>query len=109
MQQTNSMDRRTEKRVSVGLPVVELEGEDRYFQYATNVSAGGMFLMGPLPTQPGTQVTLVFKLPGDATTLAVPAEVVGNRAGDERGTHFRFIDAADSEARTHIRDYVARH
>ncbi len=102
-------DRRTEKRLRLGLHVVEVDGQDKYFQYATNVSAGGMFLSGTLPNQPGTQVTLIFKLPGEASPMALPAEVVGNTTGNERGTHFRFLDSDDSIARLHIRQYVDEH
>lgn len=90
----------------MGLHVVEVDGEDKYFQYATNLSAGGIFLSGTLPNPPGTLVTLVFKLPGETTPLAMPAVVVGNSDGDSRGTHFRFVDDDGSEARGQIRKFV---
>jgi len=103
-----SDDRRIEKRLRLGLHVVEVDGADKYFQYATNVSAGGLFLTGTLPNQPGSHVTLLFKLPGESTPLALPAEVVGNKDGEDRGTHFKFTDSQDSDARIFIRDYVDR-
>ena len=109
MESISSNERRLENRLRLGLHVVEVEGSDKYFQYATNVSAGGMFLSGTLPNQPGTQVTLIFKLPGETKPLALPAEVVGNKTGEERGTHFKFVDDAESDARLFIREYVERH
>lgn len=109
MQSTKIEDRRSEKRLRLGLHVVEVEGRDKYFQYATNLSAGGMFLSGTLPSSLGTQVTLIFRLPGDNSPVALPAEVVGNKSGNDRGTHFKFVDPDDSAARGHIRAYVDRH
>lgn|GEM_PF-6397180 len=99
-------DRRIEPRLRLGLHVVEVDGEDKYFQYATNLSAGGIFLSGTLPNPPGTNVTLVFKLPGEANPLAIPAVVVGNSDGNARGTHFRFVDDESSDARGQIRKFV---
>ena len=91
-----SIDRRRQPRVKVDMRVVELDGNATYFQYASDLSVGGMFLHGTAPHDVGNQVTVVFKLPGQELVNLVPAEVVGNTGGAHRGTHLKFIDGDDS-------------
>ena len=100
-------ERRTEPRVDVDLHVVELDEHTTYFQYATDLSAGGMFLFGTGPHTVGSQVTLLFKLPGDQSMTRLPAEVVGNtELPGKRGTHIRFVGNDSSEERTRVRAFV---
>lgn len=102
-------DRRTDPRVTVGMHVVEIDEEATYFQYATDLSRGGMFLFGTAPREIGHKVMVLFKLPGSEQINRVPAEVVGNTDGERRGTHLKFTDRPDSSARDRVRAYVERH
>ncbi|HUH03039.1 MAG TPA: PilZ domain-containing protein [Kofleriaceae bacterium] len=99
-------ERRCEPRIPVGLPVVEIDQETTYFQYATDLSAGGLFLRGTAPHQIGSQVTILLMLPGDKAPTRVPAEVVGNRDGLGRGTHIKFVAPSESEALERVRAFV---
>lgn len=100
-------ERRNEPRVDVDLHVVEVDEHTTYFQYATDLSAGGMFLFGTGPHTVGSQVTLLFKLPGDPAMTRLPAEVVGNtELPGKRGTHIRFVGSDESEDRARVRAFV---
>ncbi len=102
-----SQERRTEARVEIGLHVVEVDEHTTYFQYATDLSAGGMFLFGTGPHTVGSQVTLLFKLPGDEALTRLPAEIVGNtELPGKRGTHIRFVGNETSEDRSRVRAFV---
>jgi Tfp pilus assembly protein PilZ len=105
---TRMRDRRTSPRIPVGLPVVEIDEETTYFQYATDLSDGGMFLQGTAPHPVGSEITVLFKLPGSTDISRVPAIVVGNTDGARRGTHLKFLDHDESDARARVRDYVSR-
>jgi hypothetical protein len=99
-------DRRAHQRIPVELRVVEMDGEAAYFRYATNISAGGLFIEGPLPASVGTRLTLVFIVPGDTEPTSVECEVVGSTGGDRRGNHLRFLVPDDAEIRDRVRAYV---
>jgi len=90
-------DRRIHHRFAVELRVVEMEGQTAYFRFATNLSAGGLFIEGPLPHPIGTKLTLVFIVPGDDEPSSVPCEVVASTEGEHRGNHIKFLldDASD--------------
>lgn len=100
-------DRRGARRVPVSLKVVEVDGTTTYFQYATNLSAGGLFLDGTLGAEPGTEVTLIFVPPGMHEPVQVPARVVRYREGERSGAHLQFLDPEDSLLREHLRSYVS--
>jgi hypothetical protein len=100
------IERRREPRIPIGLRVVEISGATTYFQYATNLSAGGLYLDGTLAHPPGTRVTLLLMLPGDSLPTSVPAEVVGPGPG-ARGVHLAFVDEPDSRLRRRLRELVA--
>lgn len=101
-------ERREFPRVPVGIHVVEIDEDATYFQYATDLSGGGMFLFGTAPREVGHQVTVLFKLPGEDAINRIPAEVVGNADGERRGTHIKFVDRDDSNIRERVRAYVDR-
>lgn len=106
MERSDWAERRRSPRVAVTLRVVEDDGEATYFQYATNLSAGGLFLEGTTPRAPGERVTLVFVIPGDHTPTQVTAEVVASSLGRHRGVHLRFLERADSDLYRKLRRYV---
>jgi len=99
-------ERRVHPRVAASLRVVEVDGDVRYFQLATNLSEGGMFLEGATPREPGSQVTLLFIPPGAREPAMMPAEVVGNLEAPRRGTRIRFLDDDASPVRAWLREYV---
>ena len=65
-----------------------------YFQRAGNLSAGGIYIEGTIPHQPGTKIRLRFTLPGDSKPVEVRGEVVAGTAADT-GMHVRFIDLSE--------------
>lgn len=87
-------ERRKHRRVRAGISVVELSGETAYFQYATNLSEGGVFLERTLPHEVGTRVALLFKVPDQADPISIEAEVVGG-VDDGTGMRLRFVDLDD--------------
>ncbi len=99
-------DRRVEPRIPVELRVVEMEEETAYFRFATNLSAGGLFIEGPLPQPIGTKLTLVFIIPGDEEPSSVPCEVVACTEGEHRGNHIRFLIDDAAEITRNLRSYV---
>jgi type IV pilus assembly protein PilZ len=84
-------ERRESPRVSIELSVEERTGEALYFQRATNLSLGGVYLDGTLPHPPGTRVALALRLPGRETPMRVLGEVVA-REPSEIGMAIRFVD-----------------
>lgn len=99
-------ERRREPRIPIGLRVVEISGAATYFQYATNLSAGGLYLDGTLAQPPGTEVKLLLMLPGDSLPTSVPARVVGP-GPRSRGVRLAFVDEPDSRLRRRLRELVA--
>jgi len=99
-------ERRRHARVAISLRVIEVDGDVRYFQYATNVSESGMFLEGAAPRDPGAAMTLLFIPPGSRVPMTVPAEVVGNLEAPRRGIRVRFLVDDDAAVRAWLREYV---
>ena len=98
-------DRRESRRVSIELSVEERTGEALYFQRATNLSLGGVYLEGTLPHPPGTRVGLALRLPGRETPMRIFGEVVA-REPSEIGMAIRFVDL-DDEARAELERVMA--
>jgi uncharacterized protein (TIGR02266 family) len=82
-------ERRSGSRTAVELWVDERTADALYFQRATDLSTGGVFLSGTLPHPPGTRVDLALRLPGDASPLEVQGEVVARER--ETGMAVRFV------------------
>lgn len=99
-------ERRSSQRVVVDLWVEEHTDDALYFQRATNLSLGGMFLDRTLPHPPGTRVVIEMRLPGDPTPLRVHGEVVA-AAERETGMGVKFLNLGVQE-RARIADYLAR-
>jgi uncharacterized protein (TIGR02266 family) len=98
-------DKRGEPRTEVALWVEERVQTALYFQRATNLSLGGVFLEGTLPHEAGTRVTLEMELPDGM--LRAEGEVVMHRPG-QPGMGVRFVGLTD-DARDRIRRVVAPH
>lgn len=88
-------DRRESPRVTIELWVEESLEKELYFQRASNLSAGGLFLDGTLPHPPGTVVRLRFSLPGDPVPIETAGEIVNVPGGRGMGLHF--VDLADAD------------
>lgn len=97
-QDVGPSNRRLEPRADVAIWVRERTNDALYFQRASNLSLGGIFLEGTLPHPPGTRVALDLDLPQDGP-IRLEGEVVGHGPGDV-GMAVRFVDvAADERAR----------
>ncbi len=99
-------ERRVHARVAISLRVIEVDGDVRYFQYASNISESGMFLEGAAPRDPGSLMTLLFIPPGSREPMTVLARVIGNLEAPRRGIRVRFLADDDSAIRTWLREYV---
>ncbi len=86
----------------VDLWIEESHGGAVYYQRATDLSLGGLFLAHTLPHPPGTRVKLRVDL-GDHDDLSVDAEVVDD--GRPAGMGMRFV-APDREIRTRIANFL---
>ncbi len=95
-------DRRNETRAEVAIWVRERTNDALYFQRASNLSLGGVFLEGTLPHPPGTRVALDLDLP-DAP-IRLEGEVVGHGPGNV-GMAVRFVDLASAE-RSRLEAYL---
>jgi hypothetical protein len=96
-----SSERRAYTRVPVDLWVEERHDGVTYFQRATNLSLGGLYLDHTLPHPPGTRVQLAVKL--GAQDVGLTGEIVG--AANETGMNVRFIDL-DRTQRALIADFL---
>lgn len=87
-------NRRTVTRSEVELWVDEIDDDGAvYYQRATNLSLGGLFLDRTLPHPAGTRMTLCMKLAGD--DMRFEAEVVD--APRELGMGVRFLSITDAQ------------
>lgn len=106
MSQETESDRRNNHRVVVDLWVDEHTEDALYFQRATNLSVGGLFLDHTLPHPAGTRVQLEMRLPGETAPLHVCGEVVPATERD-RGMGVRFVGLSPHE-RACIAEYLER-
>ncbi|MEI8254265.1 MAG: PilZ domain-containing protein [Deltaproteobacteria bacterium] len=106
MNQQTESDRRTNHRVVVELWVEERTEDALYFQRATNLSIGGLFLDHTLPHPAGTRVQLELRLPGEPTPILVSGEVVPATDRD-LGMGVRFVGLSQHE-RARIAEYLER-
>lgn len=101
-------ERRSFRRIPIEMWVEETVGRELYFQHASNVSEGGIFLERTVPHPTGTIVNLKFTLPGDTDALIVRGEIVNTGGdGEELGMGVRFIEL-DANARERIAAFVLR-
>jgi uncharacterized protein (TIGR02266 family) len=89
-------DRRQAARVAVDFFLEEHTGDALYYQRATNLSIGGVYLERTLPHPPGTRVDLRLRLPGDPALLEVKGEVIESPSRD-LGMGVRFVDLSQQD------------
>lgn len=99
-----SSNRRNVPRADVAIWVEERTRDALYYQRATNLSLGGLWLEGTLPHPPGTRVVLDLELPGDAP-LRVEGEVVLRRS-EAKGMAVRFV-ALDAQQTKRLTAFIA--
>jgi uncharacterized protein (TIGR02266 family) len=99
-------ERRTSSRIVVDLWVEERTEDALYFQRATNLSLGGLFLDRTLPHPAGTRVQLELRLPGETAPLRVFGEVVPPTERDV-GMGVRFVGLSTHE-RARIANFLDR-
>src|SRR5215472_5208903 len=104
MSETTKSERRNNQRVIVDLWVEEHTDDALYFQRATNLSMGGLFLDRTLPHPAGTRVQLEVRLPGDGNPLRLSGEVVPCTPR-EFGMGVRFVELTPHE-RASISEYL---
>jgi uncharacterized protein (TIGR02266 family) len=100
----NNPERRNESRITVDLWVEEHTEDALYFQRATNLSPGGLFLERTLAHAPGTVVEIDLRFPGDSSPIRVKGEVVPSGSRD-LGMGLRFVGLSDS-AKHRINEYL---
>ncbi len=92
-----SSDRREAARVTLELWVEESMEREVYFQRASNLSIGGLFLEGTLPQEPGTVVRVRFTLPGATAPIEARAEIVHAPESQGRGMGLRFVELSEAD------------
>lgn len=99
-------ERRAHTRLPVELWVEETHGRAVYYQRATDLSLGGLFLSRTLPHPPGTRVELRVDL-GGADPLRVRGEVVDDGGRRAEGMGLRFV-SLDRDQRARLADFLLR-
>ena len=99
-------ERRQSKRVAVQLWVKERDPDGVYYNHATNLSVGGMYLERAIPHPVGTEVELQFTLPDEKDPIAVRARIV-NAAVESMGMGLSFVDIAP-EVLARIENFVGK-
>ena len=94
-------ERRAGRRVSVEVFALERTHDGVYFQRATNLSLGGVYLDGTLPHPPGTVVTLELHVPDGLDPMRVTGTAVDARRDVGMGIRFGALP-------TRSRDRIAR-
>lgn len=97
-----TQERRRDDRRRVDLWVDEHHDGVVYYQRATDLSMGGLFLERTLPHPPGTHIDVVMRLPDSQPPLRVAAEVVAHQR--DRGMAVRFVSLT-----AHQRVRIANH
>lgn len=102
-------DRRQSPRHPLAIPIELTAGGDLYFHVSGNLSEGGAFFDRAIPHPVGTEVTVVFQLPGDdPAPIRCRAQVVNvPRDGSGIGMGVHFLDLSDRD-RQRIAAFAAR-
>jgi len=98
-------ERRNRERAAVDVWVDELHDGAVYYQRATNLSLGGVYLERTLPHAPGTEVALTLRLPDGQPPLSAAGEVVDHHR--ERGMGVRFVALASGD-RARLANFLLR-
>ncbi len=98
-------DRRIRERAAVDVWVDELHEGALYYQRATNLSLGGVYLERTLPHAPGTEVALTLRIPDGQPPLSAAGEVIDHEG--ERGMGVRFT-ALSPHDRARLANFLLR-
>ncbi len=99
-------ERRSSERISVEMWVEQSTSREVYFQRGTNLSVGGIYLEHTIPMPKGTEVRLVFTLPGDEEPITVRGMIVNiGESVSELGMGVQFVDLPP-EALVQIQNFI---
>ena len=99
-------ERRSSERISVEMWVEQSTSREVYFQRGTNLSAGGIYLEHTIPMPRGTEVRLVFTLPGDGEPINARGVIVNiGESVSELGMGVQFVDLAPT-AQARIKTFI---
>ncbi|MDF1563962.1 MAG: PilZ domain-containing protein [Deltaproteobacteria bacterium] len=99
IKERRKVDRRTSERHVLAIPMELTAGGDLYFHVSGDLSEGGAFFDRAIPHPVGTEVEVVFMLPGpDAVPIRCRGQVVNvPERGDGLGMGVQFLDLSDSD------------
>ena len=105
MNDASSFERRRAVRINVVIPVEVRDAHGFSLHSSSNLSLGGVHFDRAIPHQLGTQVELLFKLPGAERTLICAGEVVNVPDAHAYGMGIRFLRLTP-EDETMIDDFI---
>ena len=76
-------ERRKSNRIDLLVRVTYQTVDELFSEFARNINEGGIFIETNTPQQPGSAVTLQFKLPGSDELIEVKGSVVRTVEGGE--------------------------
>ena len=104
----DSTDRRDSERIPTEMWVEQSTSREVYFQRGSNLSTGGIYLEHTIPMPKGTEVRLVFTLPGDDEALEVKGIIVNiGESVRELGMGVKFVDLPET-VRLRIEAFIQR-
>ena len=100
----SGVERRKHPRKRVTLEIHYVHLDDFFYDYAINLSRGGMFIRTTKPLPVGSQVKLRFEVPGSGKEIQTPGRVVRivsehSGAGEPGGMGVAFEGIAASDVR----------
>jgi type IV pilus assembly protein PilZ len=102
-------ERRKSERVDLLVRVTYQSVDEIFSEFARNINEGGIFVETDTPQEPGTAVSLQFKLPGSDELIEVVGSVVrssdGSDAGESAGMGIEFGDL-NASARQRINELI---
>ena len=104
-------ERRKSKRVDLLVRVTYQTVDELFSEFARNINEGGIFIETDTPQEPGSTVTLQFKLPGSDELIEVKGTVVRSAVESESnelpGMGIEFGDL-NASSRQRINEIVRR-
>ena len=104
-------ERRKSKRVDLLVRVTYQTVDELFSEFARNINEGGIFIETNTPKEPGSAVTLQFKLPGSDELIEVKGTVVrtaeGSESNESPGMGIEFGDLS-AASRQRIDEIVRR-
>lgn len=102
----DSFNRRSSPRVVLGIPIAYRFGNTIAAALTLNLSRGGLAIRTTSPLDPGTSVTLRFRLPGSGRDIDLNARVAWTDRRVGMGLQFERLEPADQAA---IDEFVEGH